>query len=231
MNWIDLVIIGTVGLLALLGLRSGILVPASGVGGLIVGIALALQYHSQLAAGLEEHIAGPVARAAAAFIAIVLGTTVASRLTASLVRKLLSYLVLGWLDHVAGAAAGAAIAVVLLGTVASSLTSVDIAPLSQPLRGSSLVTPISKASLLSVSDQVCAELMRAAPYVGTGTREDSPGPESVAASSDECADLKSLLLYKVSSLLGDDGETLGQLVKAGLAGQPQQLVDQARDSQ
>ena len=231
MNWIDLVIIGAVGLLALLGLRSGILAPAFGVGGLVVGIALALQYHSQLAAGLEELIDEPVARAAAAFIAIVLGTAVASRLAASLVRKLLAYLVLGWLDHVAGAAAGAAIAVVLLGTLASGLTSVDIAPLNQPLRDSSLVTPISRASLLSASDQVCAELMRTAPYVVADTEEDSFGPESVAASSEECADLRSLVLDKVSGLLGDDGETLGQLLKAGLADQPQDTVDQAPDSE
>ena len=37
MNWIDLVIIGTVALMALSGLRSGILLPSSGVAGLILG--------------------------------------------------------------------------------------------------------------------------------------------------------------------------------------------------
>ena len=66
MNLVDLIIIGTLGLLALMGLRSGILVPVSGVAGVILGVVLATQYHGQLAFALTEHVVGETVRRVAA---------------------------------------------------------------------------------------------------------------------------------------------------------------------
>ena len=56
MNWVDLVIIGTVALMALSGLRSGLLMRSSGLGGLVLGIVLDIQYHGQLTFALTDHI-------------------------------------------------------------------------------------------------------------------------------------------------------------------------------
>ena len=51
----------------------------------------------------------PVKLSMQSFVAIVIGSVVVSRIAALLIKKLLTTLVLGWLDHVAGAVAGAAV--------------------------------------------------------------------------------------------------------------------------
>ena len=58
MNYVDLVIVGAIALFALIGLKSGILGMASGMGGLVLGVVLALQYHGQLSFALEQHVDG-----------------------------------------------------------------------------------------------------------------------------------------------------------------------------
>jgi hypothetical protein len=99
----------TVVLLALIGLQKGLLRPISGIGGLIIGVFLAVQHSLELAVSLEQYIEGDTVRRIAAFVAIVIGSVVVSRIAALLIKKLLTTLVLGWLDHVAGAVAGAAV--------------------------------------------------------------------------------------------------------------------------
>ena len=66
-------------------LRSGLLMPSSGLGGLILGTVLAIQHHGQLAFSLTEHVEGETVRRVAAFGIIVLSTTIASRVIASLI--------------------------------------------------------------------------------------------------------------------------------------------------
>ena len=161
MNWVDLVIIGAVAAVALAGLKSGILLPASGLGGVVLGVILALRYHGELAAALVEHIDGNAVRQIAAFVAIILGTAVATRLLASLVKSLLSMLFLGWLDRLAGALAGAAVALVVLGTSLYLLVGADIEPLREPLGASTLAAQISQISLISSSVPWCSELSHA----------------------------------------------------------------------
>ena len=106
MNLIDLVIVGAVGLLALLGLRSGLLKPAAGVGGLTLGVFLATQHTGAVAPLLEAQIADEPVRRVATFIGIVVLVAIAIRVSAHYVKQLMTALVVGWLDHVAGAMAG-----------------------------------------------------------------------------------------------------------------------------
>ena len=62
MNVIDLVIIGLVAFLALIGLRSGLLRPISGIGGLIIGVILAMQHNAEVALMLADYIEGELPR-------------------------------------------------------------------------------------------------------------------------------------------------------------------------
>ena len=236
MNWIDLVILGTVAVLALLGLRSGILVPASGVAGVALGLLLAIQYHGELAFALTEHVEGEVVRRVAAFVGIVLGTAVVTRVAASLVRRLLSYLLLGWVDRVAGAAAGALVALVALGTAASLMAGIDIAGLQDSFRASSLASPISQVSLISNSSPWCAQIRHAAAGLTSEILAQDSDPDTSDGAPEECTDLGDVandiwgeqISRKLSELLGHEVGQAIETVRASLSGAPPEITDLAQ---
>jgi membrane protein required for colicin V production len=217
MNWVDAVILGGVGLITVAGLWSGLLMPASGIGGLVLGIILAVHHHDSLAFTLAEHLEGEAVRRIAAFVVIVLATTIAVRVVASALKKLLSYLVLGWVDRVAGALAGAALGVVAFGTAAYVIGGADIPEVRAPFQESALAVPISQASFIRASSTWCSDLDRSGP-VGAG---------------EGCTNLSSLagelfgtrVSNRVSELLGHDVDTLADVVETSLTGSPQEIVD------
>lgn len=216
MNWVDVVILGGIVFLAFAGLLSGFLMPASGIAGLGLGVILAVQHHDSLAFILAEHVEGETVRRIAAFVVIVLTTTIAIRLSASVVKRILSYLVLGWIDRVAGALAGAALAVVVFGTAAYVLDGVDIPQVRETFGDSSLVKPISHVSFIKTSSPWCST-----------QQESAPG--------EECTDLFSLaeelfgglVSDRVTDLLGHDAGTLADVVKTSLTGSPQEMTSLA----
>ena len=159
MNWIDLIIAGTVLILALLGLKTGILMPASGLGGLALGIFLSLKYHGAAADVLAQYIEGDIALTVASYAVVVVLVAVATRIAAAVVKKFLSFLVLGWVDHVSGAALGAAVGLVLTGTASYPLIGAGLPQLREPLAESTLIAEVSQISLLSSSKPESTEGM------------------------------------------------------------------------
>ncbi|HBJ32199.1 MAG TPA: hypothetical protein DDY93_12635 [Dehalococcoidia bacterium] len=149
MNVVDLVIIGVVAFLALIGLRSGLLRPISGIGGLIIGVILAMQHNSEVALMLADYIEGELPRRVAAFGGIVIASATVARLIAWMVKKVLNTPVLGWVGHVAGAAGGAALRLVLAGTGIFLLTGADLDPTRDALAASKLAPEMSRATILT----------------------------------------------------------------------------------
>jgi membrane protein required for colicin V production len=154
-NAVDLPIVATVVLLTLLGLKTGLLKPASGIGGLIIGVVIAIQYSAELAVSLEQQIEGYTVRRIVAFAVIVIITVVVSRIAAFLFKRLLKALVLGWLDHVAGAVAGAALGVVVAGTSVYLLIGADIESTRDALAESKLAPEVTRAALVSSTKPWC----------------------------------------------------------------------------
>ena len=72
MNVVDLVIIGLVAFLVLISLRSGLPRPISGIGGLIIGVILAMQHNAEIALMLADYIEGELPRRVVAFGGIVI---------------------------------------------------------------------------------------------------------------------------------------------------------------
>ena len=213
MNAADLIIIGAVLLPALMGLWSGILKPVSGIGGLVLGVILAIQNSGEAATLLVEYLEGETVRRVVAFIGIVLAIAIASRLTSVLFKKLLSAMGLGWLDNAAGTLAGAILGIVLIGTAVYVLIATDFAPTRGALAGSKLAPDISRASLLSAETPWCSS-----------TAVDPVGP---------CTDLRGVFSQLVgrhipseaTNALGEDGGNLADLVNRALSGSPQELAD------
>ena len=158
MNGADLVIIGLVGVLGLIGMKSGLLKPASGIGGLILGIVFAIQYGGEFAPLFADHVEGERLQSIAAFISVLVAVAVMTRIVAVLIKKLLSALVLGWLDHAAGAVAGAVLGIVLVGTGVNLLVRADFGPTQSALAASTVGPEISRASLISAFASGCGSL-------------------------------------------------------------------------
>lgn len=214
MNVVDLIILGAVILMGLMGLKAGFLKPVSGIGGLILGVVVAIQMHGEVAVLLAGYIDKELWRNVAGFIAVVLATTVITRVIAIMVKKLLSALVLGWMDHVAGAFGGVALGLVIAGTAIFIVSGVDNAAAQTALADSVIAPKISRASIISSSTPWCAAQ-----------------PEGAA--NGDCTDFNGLIGFdigdKVSGMFG--GYNLGELVgamKGNLNGNsPQELMQLA----
>ncbi len=155
LNALDLIFLGSIGLIALMGLKSGILKPVSGTGGLVLGVVLAIRHHVELMPLMARYIDGEAIQRVAAFIAVALGVIILTRLTAILFKKLLSSPVLGWFDHAAGTMGGAAVGLVLVGTLIYLVSGMNIGPARQMLGTSTLAPAIVKASIIPGSGSLC----------------------------------------------------------------------------
>ena len=218
MNVVDLIVLGAIGLVALLGLKSGFVKPASGIGGMILGVLIALQMYGEVAAMLAGYIDKELWRNVAGFIVVVLATTIVTRVIAIIVKKLLSALVIGWADHVAGAFGGTALGLVLAGTAIFIVSGVDNAAVRTALADSAITSGITRVSLISSSTPLC-----------------SAQPEGAA--NGDCTDFNGLLSGLIGFDIGDKvsgmfgGYNLGELVgamKGNINGNsPQELMQQA----
>ena len=206
MNVIDLVILGAVGLLALLGLKTGLLKPAAGVGGLTLGVFLATQHTGAVAPLLEEQLADEPIRRVTSFIAIVVLVAIAIRVSAHYVKRLMTALVIGWLDHLAGAVAGAVVALVVAGTAMYLLA--GFGPARGAVADSRLAPEITKVSLLTTVTPWCSSL------------------EAAAKDQETCTDLGGVfdqilgrhISDGVDLIIGEDGGTLAGLVGGAVTG-------------
>ena len=211
MNAIDLPIVATVVLLALFGLKTGLLRPISGIGGMIVAVFIAVQSSGDLAAALEQSIEGDTVRRITAFVAIVIISVIVSRIAAFLIKRVLKMLALGWLDHVAGAVAGAALGIVVAGTSIYLLTGANIESTQDALAASRLAPEVARATLVSSSKPWCWQV-----------EDTGPSCTDIMGLFDEY--LGRHISDTVGNFLGDDGGAIVNVVQNRLKESPQDLV-------
>ena len=105
MNWLDIVIIVALVVPAFVGLKLGIIKAVLSLVGLIIGVVLASNFYQPLARIMgfipNENIANVVA-----FILILVVVIVIATLLARMLKFIASVTMLGWVDHVGGAAFG-----------------------------------------------------------------------------------------------------------------------------
>lgn len=215
MNAADLIIIGIVAGMGLIGLRTGFLKPISGIGGLVIGIMLAVQNSAEVATMLVDYIEDDTARTVAAFGAIVIASTVVVRLVAWMVKKVFKTLMMGWFDRVAGALGGAALGIVLAGTVTYLLTGADLDPTRDALATSRLAPEVSRATVLSSSQPWCSQI-------------EGGNVEGAA-----CTDIAGLfsnylgesISQQVNNVLGGDIGSLTEIVQTTFGGSPEEVKD------
>ncbi len=105
MNWLDVLIIITVVLAAFSGWRTGIVRSALMLAGIVVGIVLGGQLGGRVGEGLGQ-LGAPGGSRLLGFAVVFIFCVVASYVVGILARKVISTLLLGWIDSLGGLALG-----------------------------------------------------------------------------------------------------------------------------
>lgn len=113
MNWLDIAIIVISVIIGYMGLKSGLVKMVSVVVGFIAGFYLAGQYGDQLASAFGDASWASIA----AFAIILVIALIAFSLIGSIVRKMLSLVMLGWADKLVGGVLGLALGVLICGAL------------------------------------------------------------------------------------------------------------------
>jgi membrane protein required for colicin V production len=116
MNWLDIVIIVVVVIAALVGLRVGIIKTLLSVAGVVVGVVLAGRFSPWLGGRLTFISSTGVAKVAA-FAIILVVVIIIFLVAAVLLNKILSAMLLGWVNRLGGAVLGLFLAEVFCGAV------------------------------------------------------------------------------------------------------------------
>ena len=103
MNWLDIVIVVVMLLASLAGWRVGILRAAATLAGLWGGLYLASEYHTSATAFLAQFIDHKDLATIGGYAIVFIATMVAAFGVGALLRRILRWIFLGWVDALAGA--------------------------------------------------------------------------------------------------------------------------------
>jgi membrane protein required for colicin V production len=106
MNSIDTIVVVGVLLFGALGIYWGFIRQVLAFAGLIAGIVLASRYGMNVADALSSFIRSDTLARALGFLIVLIAVSSAASLLATLLRRFIGLLFLGWLDHVLGGLLG-----------------------------------------------------------------------------------------------------------------------------
>lgn len=116
MNWLDYVILVLIVVPTLIGLKIGIIKALFTVAGIIVGVVLAGRFSNSLGESLT-FIADPGWAKIAAFAIILIGVMVIASVLATVLKKVVSAVLLGWVNRLGGAVLGFLLGFVFCGAL------------------------------------------------------------------------------------------------------------------
>ena len=144
MNWLDWVLIGLLAISVISGLKEGLVKTVFGIAGMIVGVILASRYYTILAPYLQfvqqENLSKILA-----FIIITAVVIVIAGILGTIFRKLISMIMLGWLDRLLGAVLSLALCVLSLGVGLALLTKFSFLGLDQIITQSKIASILLKS--------------------------------------------------------------------------------------
>ena len=117
MNWLDIVIIVVIAISVFNGLRTGLIKMLFSVAGIIVGIILAGRFADDFA-GVLTFIPDDWSKIAA-FAIILIAVMVVAWILGTVLSKLISLVLLGWVNRIAGAVLGLFVGAFFMGAILS----------------------------------------------------------------------------------------------------------------
>ena len=116
MNWLDIVILIVLAINVFIGLKIGLIKMVVTLAGLILGIFLAGRFYQSLADKLSFISSEKGAQIVAYLIILVLVLIVAA-VVAWLLSKVISAILLGWVNHLGGAIVGLFLSAIFIGAI------------------------------------------------------------------------------------------------------------------
>ena len=116
MNWLDIVIVIILVINLFIGLKAGLIQMVISLAGLILGVFLAGNYYQMLANKLTFISSGKAAQIVA-YIAILIVVMIVAAIVAWILGKIVSAIMLGWLNQLGGAIFGLIMASIFIGAI------------------------------------------------------------------------------------------------------------------
>lgn len=116
MNWLDVVIIVVIVISIFSGLKAGLIKVLFGLVGIVVGVVLAGHFSNSLASKLT-FINNPDWAKIAAFAIILVAVMLVSAILAAILSKLISLVLLGWVNRLGGAILGLVVGALFISAI------------------------------------------------------------------------------------------------------------------
>ena len=116
MSWLDIIILIILVIPTLLGLKMGIIKALLSIIGVIVGVVLAGRFSESLGGALT-FISDPGWAKIAAFAIIIIVVMIIAAIVAALTKRILSAMLLGWVNHLGGAVFGFGLGLIFCGAI------------------------------------------------------------------------------------------------------------------
>lgn len=117
MNWVDFIILGVAVIGIFVGWRIGFLGAIFTTAGVVIGMFLAGQLSDDIAAALTESVSNDTLATALAYAILVGGAIAAAMIARNITKKILSLVLLGWVDSLGSLALGLVAGVLLAGAL------------------------------------------------------------------------------------------------------------------
>lgn len=144
MHWLDAVVLVVLVVSTLLGLKRGLIGTALPLIGLIVGVVLAGRYYGPVGESLLSAIDDPNLNKIASYALIVVVALIASLIVAFFLRRVVGMMLLGWVDHLAGAILGLVIGAAVWGAILAALLQFPFWDIESTVEGSTLARALTK---------------------------------------------------------------------------------------
>jgi membrane protein required for colicin V production len=106
MSTLDIVLLAIVAFSGVMGIYWGFIRQVLSIAGLLAGVALAGRYGGRVADWLSSYIASETFTQLLGFVLVLIAVSAVASLLATLIRRFVGLLFLGWLDHVIGGILG-----------------------------------------------------------------------------------------------------------------------------
>jgi membrane protein required for colicin V production len=140
MNWLDILILVGLGISSFIGLRTGLIKAVITLVGLIGGVVLAGRYYDSLGEWLSSYIPQANLAEVAAFAAILIGSLVAAAVLASFLQRVISLMMLGWVNRLGGAILGFLMGAVVFGALLTVIVKFPFFDVEDFVRGSAVAS-------------------------------------------------------------------------------------------
>ena len=117
MNWVDIILIGTLAAGGLAGMWIGMVRASFAVIGVIAGFAVVAQFRGGAESWLAGYLASEVLVTILSYVIVISATVAVTLVAARAARKLVYGMFMGWADRLGGMAAGLAVGAALAGVV------------------------------------------------------------------------------------------------------------------